>query len=121
MLSGHVPECRSSGIGPRQQVVDIAVEMAVDDLGDDVRQIGQGFDTAELASLDQRGDDGPVLAAAIGAGKERILAIQRNLAVILPISGRMSSSTIAGIRCTGGACVVFRPSGAHRLSWCMWN
>jgi hypothetical protein len=30
-------------------------------------------------------------------------------------------SDIAGIRCTDGGCVVFRASGAHRVSWCMWS
>src|SRR5215469_6172268 len=39
-----------------------------------------------------------------------------NLAVILPISGRMSSSAIAGILCTVRAPAAFRASGAHRVS-----
>jgi hypothetical protein len=54
-------------------------------------------------------------------GEERILAIKRHLAVILPISGRMSSSTIAGIRCTGKARVAFRLNGAQRASSCTSN
>jgi hypothetical protein len=33
------------------------------------------------------------------------------------MSGRMLWSDIAGIRCTDGGCVVFRASGAHRVSW----
>jgi len=44
-----------------------------------------------------------------------------NLAVILPISGRTLWSNIAGIRCTDRGCVVFRASGAHRVSWCTWS
>ena len=30
----------------------------------------------ELAGLDQRGDDGPVLAASVGSGEQCILAIE---------------------------------------------
>jgi hypothetical protein len=44
-------------VGPRQEIVDLAVGMAVDDLGDDVGEIGVGFDIAQLAGFDQRGDD----------------------------------------------------------------
>ena len=54
--------------------------MAVDDLGDDVGQVAVRIDGVELAGLDQRSDDGPVLATTIGAGKECVLAIQRNRA-----------------------------------------
>jgi hypothetical protein len=39
--------------------------MMVDDRGDDVGQVGRRFDGTELASLDHRGDDGPVLAVAV--------------------------------------------------------
>jgi hypothetical protein len=75
-LAKAVPARR--GIGPRQQVVDLAVGMTVDDSGDDVGQIVMRFDAAELAGLDQRGDDGPVLAAAVGGGEQRVLAVERN-------------------------------------------
>ena len=44
---------------------------------------GQGFgeprlrvDAVELAALDEGGDDGPVVAALVGAGEERVLAIE---------------------------------------------
>lgn len=47
--------CLGSGIGPWQEVVDLAVGVIVDDLCDDVGQIGLRFDAAELASLNQRG------------------------------------------------------------------
>jgi hypothetical protein len=39
--------------------------MVVDDLGDDVGEIRMGFDIAQLAGFDQRGDDSPVLAATV--------------------------------------------------------
>lgn len=50
--------------------------MAVDDAGDHVREVGLGVDAVELAALDERGDDSPVLGAAVGAGEERILPCQ---------------------------------------------
>jgi len=43
----------------------------------------------QFAGFDERSNAGPVLRALIVTGEERILAIKRNLAVILPISGRM--------------------------------
>lgn len=63
-------------LGPWQEVVDAAVGMAVDDAGDDVREVGLGVDAVEFAGLDARGDDSPVLGAAVGAGEERILPCQ---------------------------------------------
>jgi hypothetical protein len=66
------------GTGPRQEVVDAAVGMTVDDFGDDVGEVGERIDTGEFASLDQRGDDRPMLAAAVRAGEERVLAVQRD-------------------------------------------
>ena len=43
--------------------------MAVDDPVEDVSEVGLRFDAVELASLDKRGDDGPVFSAAVGAGE----------------------------------------------------
>ena len=54
----------------------LAVGMAVDDPGDDVGEVGLRIDAVELAGLDQRGDDRPVLAAAVGAGEESVLAVE---------------------------------------------
>jgi hypothetical protein len=79
------------------------------------------IDAVQFAGFDERSNAGPVLRALIVTGEERILAIKRNLADILPISGRMSSSTIAGIRFMGKARVAFRSSGALRVSSCTWS
>ena len=68
MFSGHVSEVGRCGIGPRQQVVDLAVGMVIDDLGDDVGEVGRWIDGVELTGFDQRGDDSPVLAAAVRTG-----------------------------------------------------
>ena len=48
----------------------------VDDPDDDVSEVELRIDVAEFARLDQRGDDRPMLAAAIGAGEQRILPVQ---------------------------------------------
>ena len=51
-------------------------EVSFDDPGQRVGEVGVGFDVAEFTVLDQRGDDGLVVAAAVGAGQERVLAIE---------------------------------------------
>ena len=48
-------------------MVDLALEMAGDDAADDVTEIGLRVDGVQLAGLHERGDDGPVLAAVVGA------------------------------------------------------
>jgi hypothetical protein len=50
--------------------------VALDDARDDVGQVGLGINFIELASFDERGQDRPVCAAAIGAGEEGVLAIE---------------------------------------------
>ena len=50
--------------------------MTGDDAGGDVGEIGLRVDGVELTGLHQRGDDSPVLAAAVGAAEERILAVE---------------------------------------------
>jgi len=50
--------------------------MAVDDLGNDVGEVSVRFDATELTGLNQRRDHRPVLAATIGACKQRILPVQ---------------------------------------------
>jgi hypothetical protein len=79
---------------------------------------GLRIDLIEAGGLDQRVHHGRALTAAIGTGEQPRLAAKRNLALILPISGRMSSFTIAGIRCTGKVRVAFRSSDARAVSSC---
>jgi len=50
--------------------------VTLDDAGDDVGEVGLWIDAVRLAGLDQRGEDGPVLGAAIGAGEEVVLAAE---------------------------------------------
>lgn len=52
MFSGH--GCGFWHVGPRQEFVDVAIGMAVDDHGDDVSQIELGIDVAEFDGVDGR-------------------------------------------------------------------
>src|SRR6266849_3533922 len=65
MFSGHVFEGCGGGIGPRQQVVEAAVGVSVDDFRDGLGEIGVRFDIGELAGLDQRGDHSPMLGTSV--------------------------------------------------------
>jgi len=71
--------------------------MAVDDLGEDIGQIGLRIDGKHFAGCDQRGQNCPMFATAIGAGEEMILAPERHHPLILPMSGRSWRSITAGI------------------------
>ena len=46
-------------IGPRQEFVDAAIRMAVEDLADHIDQVGVRIDAVEFAGLDQRSNDRP--------------------------------------------------------------
>jgi hypothetical protein len=67
---------------------------------EDIGEPGSGIDAVQLAGLDQRVDGGGALAPAIRAGECPVVPSDGNLAVILPMSDRMSWFNIAGIRCT---------------------
>ena len=80
--------CALGSPGPRHQFVQTGGRPEIDQFGEDVGQISLRLDAAELCCLDERSNAGPVLRALIMPREQRILAIQNNLAVILPISGR---------------------------------
>src|SRR5882672_10889044 len=65
-------------VSERQQLVDALDRMACDDLGEYVAQIGLRIDAVHLAGFDERGNDRPVLATAVGAGEEVVLAAERD-------------------------------------------
>ena len=52
------------------------------------------------------------MAAGIRAGEQMVLAAERNRPVILPISGRKSSSIIAGTHTMGAAFAANMSNGA---------
>ena len=54
--------------------------MTVDDPGEDVDEVSQRIDVVEFARLDERGDSGPVLGAAVRPGEQRVLSVERDRA-----------------------------------------
>jgi len=74
---------------PGKQVAD-AIDGMVGDAGEHVAQIGLRVESAHLGGLDEGIHRCRANAAGIGAGKKVVFPGHRNLAVILPISGKMS-------------------------------
>ena len=52
--------------------------MAPDHAFEDIGEIGEGLDAVEAGGLEEAGEDGPGLGAAVGAGEEIILAPERD-------------------------------------------
>ena len=75
-MSGHGADGRD--VGPGQERVEPAVGMALDDVGDDIGDVAPRLDAVQLAGLDQQGQHRPVVAAAVGAGEEGVLAVERD-------------------------------------------
>lgn len=61
---------------PRQQVVDLALFVAIDDGCERIGQIGVRIDTVQFAGLDQGSDDAPVCGSGVVASEERVFAVQ---------------------------------------------
>jgi hypothetical protein len=91
------------------------------DTGEDVGEPGLRIDAIHFGRDDETVHGCGALSAAIGPAEQPRFSTQGNLAVILPMSGRMLWSIIVGIRCMGGACVVFGPSGGHRVISYTWS
>jgi hypothetical protein len=105
---------------PRQKVCDLVcgvIRQARQHVGEPSLRIN----VIKFACLDKGIDRCCSVAPGVGTRKGPVFSSDGNLAAILPISGRMSSSIIAGIHFTDGACVVFRASGAHQVMSCMWS
>src|SRR5450432_4066079 len=67
-------------VGPRQQLIDIAVGVTIDDAREDVGQIRERVYVVQLAGLDQGRDGGPMLGASVRAGEQRVLSVERDRA-----------------------------------------
>jgi hypothetical protein len=91
----------------------------IGDAGEDIGEPRLGVDVGEFGRLDQGIHDSGAVAARVGAAEGPISSADRNRASILPMSGRMSLSTIVGIRCMGAAHVASRVSDGQRVSSCM--
>jgi hypothetical protein len=61
----------------------------IGDAGNDVAKISLGVEPVHLCGLDESVHGGGPNAAGIGAGEEIVFSGQRNLAAILPMSGKM--------------------------------
>jgi len=63
---------------PWRELADAALEVAVDEAGEHLGEVGGRIDAVQLAALDQRGEHGPVLGTFVGAGEQGVLAVQRD-------------------------------------------
>ena len=73
-VSGSV--YRRAVVVPRQEFNDPALLVAADDGGECRRQVGLRIDGIELAGLDERSDNRPVLCSGIMPRKKCVLAIE---------------------------------------------
>jgi hypothetical protein len=112
------PRLHGLDIRPRHQFLDTRRRPQIDELGECIGHPRERIDAVQFASFDERSRDCPILRTDVVSREERVFASKNNLAVILPVSGKMSSSTIAGIRFMGGVCVAFRANGARAVSLC---
>jgi hypothetical protein len=62
-------------VSPGHERVDILVEMAVGEPGEQIAQVGVGFDAIHLAGAYQAGEASPVPSALVMASKERIASV----------------------------------------------
>lgn len=72
---GHILSCR---VIPRQETLNLALHMAVDDRGERSGQIGLRINSVKLAGLDEGGDGRPVLGSSVMSSEERVLSIKGN-------------------------------------------
>jgi hypothetical protein len=86
-----------SGTFPGEEVVEAGIWPEIDETAENVGKVAIRIDAAELAGLDQRSNDGPVLRAVVVAGEECVLARESHHPFILPMSGRSWKSITAGI------------------------
>ncbi|WP_153885408.1 hypothetical protein [Microvirga tunisiensis] len=111
-----MPEVAPDPCGPLGQSAHVADDGAFEFVlaagrrlaGHGLLQVGvQTLVRVQLGALGRQVEDLDLLLAlgqrGIGARKQRIRARESNLPATLPISGRKSSSIIAGMPCTGGA------------------
>ena len=70
--------------------VEAIVGPEIDQTGEDIGEASLWVDAVQFGCFDERGEGGPIFGPVIVSREESILARQSNLAVILPISGRMS-------------------------------
>ena len=83
---------------PRQEFVEAAGGMTVGHALQDVAEPDKGFDVVELCGGDEGADGCPSDAATVRAREQMVFAAEGNSPSIVPISGKMLKSFIAGMR-----------------------
>lgn len=73
MFRSHADWCPAA---PWQELVDPGLRMAGNDALEGIGQVGVRVHVVQAAGADERGDDRPMLAAAVGAGEQRVLAAE---------------------------------------------
>ena len=116
--SGSLRGCGSRP-GPWHQLGQPRARPALGQPVDDVGEIGLRVEPAKLGRLDDGVNRRRAPAAFVAAQKQEVFPRDRNRAAIVPMSGKMSSCTIAGIHCSGTERGASRVSGANRASSCM--
>jgi len=84
-------------------------------IGNTAQHVGKPslwIDTVEFCRADQGVDCSCALTATVGTGEQPCAAPESNRPVILPISGKRSSSIIAGTHSMGAAFAANMSSGA---------
>src|SRR5262249_30223437 len=66
--------------GPRHELIETRGRPEIDQLSQDVVEIGLRVDAIELAALDERRNTGPILSPVIMAREQCILAVQNKRA-----------------------------------------
>lgn len=74
----------------------------ISDTGEDVGEPGLGIDFVEATGRDHRQHDGGTVSATLAASEGPVAPSQGRLPFILPMSGRILKSTIAGIPILAG-------------------
>ena len=64
------------GVIPREQIVDLALLVALNDGGEGGGQPSVRIDPVHFAGLGQRGDDGPVFGTGVMTSEERVLPVK---------------------------------------------
>ena len=93
--------------------------MALGKLADGVRRVGFRIEAVQRGGFDQGVEDGGALAACVGPDEQEALATDGHPWVILPMSGKRSSSTIDGILCADAGCAGTTVSDVLAATWFM--
>ena len=95
--------------------------MTSGDAFEDTAEVGLRIDAVELAGLDQRSEDRPMFSTLVGAGEERVFAIEGHHPFILPMSVASWNCITRGIPISGGRCWFDAWSKEQLANLCRWR